>query len=259
VRAAKDRLSDDEREQLASTQRLRVRMWQARSSNSKPTGIILLIISAILLGAAFLSAYSAFEVVAIISFVFGVFLISSGLESKVKLIPSAESVLGPMLAIADDLSRRGFNGGAEYLATDKEGTIMKVGTEPSSDESETLVPVGRGLAASYEREVGPMKDAEMTYIKTWVPKVMVKGLALAESAKLGFRDGSAKLTLRRSTMRPLCVREDFNEKVCMKIGCPLVGSVGEILATATGKEVAFHGCVYDRLKETSTAKYVIKN
>jgi hypothetical protein len=234
-------------------------MWQARSRNSRSTGIILLIFSAAFLAASFLSAYSPFEIVAIISFVFGVFLISSGLEAKVKLIPSAESVLGPMLAIAGDLAKRGFNGRVEYVPVDGEETVMKIGRESPSSETEVLVPVGRGLAASYERELGPMKDAEIEYVKAWLPRLMVKGLGLAEAVKIDVHDGTSKLTLRRSVMRPLCVREDFNEKVCMKIGCPLVSSVGETMASSTRKDVTFHGCEYDRLKEVSTAKYVISH
>jgi hypothetical protein len=255
----KGQLAGAEQGPLSSAESLRVKMWQARSRNSRSTGIILLIFSAAFLAASFLSAYSPFEIVAIISFVFGVFLISSGLEAKVKLIPSAESVLGPMLAIAGDLAKRGFNGKAEYVPVDGGETVMQVGREPSSGETETLVPVGRGLAASYERELGPLKDVDPEYIRTWLPRLMVKGLALAEVAKIAVSDGTTKLSLRRSVMRPLCVREDFNEKVCRKIGCPLVSSVGETMASSTRKEVTFHGCEYDRLKEVSTAKYVINH
>src|SRR5260370_40255189 len=133
--------------------------------------------------------------------------------------------MGPMLAIAGDLAKRGFSGRVEYVPVDGEETVMKVGREPPSSETETLVPMGRGLAASYERELGPMKDAEIEYVKAWLPRLMVKGLGLAEAVKIDVHDGTAKLTLRRSVVRPLCVREDFNEKGCMRIGCPLVSSV----------------------------------
>src|SRR5260370_38903201 len=104
-----------------------------------------------------------------------------------------------------------------------------------------------------------MQDAAIEYVKAWLDRLMVKGLGLAEAVKMDVHDGTAKLTLRRSVMRPLCVREDFNEKVCMRIGCPLVSSFGEIMALSTGKEVTFHGCEYDRRKEVSTAKYWIKH
>jgi len=236
-----------------------MKMWQARASNSKSTGLLLLIVSAAFLATSFLTASSSFEVLAIISFVFGVFLTASGLEANVKLIPSAESLLGPLLALSEGLGKRGFNGMAEYVPRDEGETIMKVGKEPASGEAETLVPIGRGLVASYERELGTLKDVDMEYVKTWVPGVMVKGLALAEAAKIGVRDGTAELTLLKSVMRPLCVRQEFNERVCMKLGCPLVSSVGEVLASSTGKEVTFQGCVYDPTGEVSTAKYGIKD
>jgi hypothetical protein len=248
-----------EESQLSSGEALRVRAWQARSSNSKSTGILLLVVSAVLLAGSFLSGYAPFEIVSIISFVFGVFLISSGLESRVKLIPSAESLQGPLLAVADDLSKRGFKGRAEYVPTDGGETVMQVGKESARAKPETLIPVGRGLAASYERELGPLKGANLEYVKTWVPRLMAKGLGLAEVAKISVRDDEAELTMRRPVVRPLCVREDFNEKVCMKIGCPLVSSVGEVLASSTGRNVTFQGCEYNRLKEISTARYVIEH
>jgi len=221
--------------------------------------MVLLIVSAAFLATAFLAASSYFEIMSIISFISGVYLISSGLETNVKLIPSAESVYGPLLALSEDLAKRGFNGNAEYVAKEGGQTTMEVHRELAVGATETLVPVGRGLVTSYERELGPLKDAEMEYVRAWIPRVMVKGLALAEAAKMDVHDETAQLTLGRSVMRPLCVREDFNEKVCAHIGCPLVGSIGEVLALSAGKNVAFLGCRYDPLKESSTAKYGIKN
>jgi len=243
---------------LSPAEKLRTKMWQARARNSKSTGMVLLIVSAAFLATSFLAAATSFEIMAIISFVFGVFLISSGLESTVKLIPAAEGVVGPLLSLADDLAKRGFNGNAKYVPKEDGETVMEVGTEPSGGATETILPIGGGLVASYARELGALKDAETEYLTTWIPRVMVKGLGLAEAAKLDVQDGTAEMTMRRSAMRPLCVREDVNAKVCNCIGCPLVSSIGEVLASSTGKEVTFLGCVYDPLKEVSTAKYRIQ-
>ena len=55
------------------------------------------------------------------------------------------------------------------------------------------------------------------------------------------------------------LREEFNVKVCTTIGCPLVSSVGEVLASSTGEDAGFLGCAYDPIKEISTAKYRIKH
>jgi hypothetical protein len=230
-------------------------MWQARARNSKSTGMVLLIVSAAFLATSFLAASSSFEIMAIISFIFGVFLISSGFEANVKLIPSAESVLGPLLALSEELVNRGFAGRARYVPTDDRGVVMQVGTGFVGGKSESHVPIGSGLVTLYERELGPLKDADIEYIKTWIPRVIDKGLSLAETAKIDIEDSTAKSTFMRPFIRPLCVREDFNEKVCMTIGCPLVSSVGEVIALSSGKEVAFLGCCYDRLRETSTASF----
>ena len=79
---------------------------------------------------------------------------------------------------------------------------MQVGTEPIGGQTETLVPIGRGLVMSYERELGQLKDTDMEYMRTWIPRVMVKALALAEAAKIDVSDGTAELILRN----PSCGR-----------------------------------------------------
>jgi hypothetical protein len=236
---------------------LRIRMWEARSSHSRSTGLALLGLSGVFLALSFLTAFTPFEILALVSFVVGVFLISVELEPRTKLLPSAESLMGPLLALARDLEARGFGGSAVYVPRSG-GVTMRVTKNDGSSGPLELVPVGKGIVVSVEREVGSLKDAEFSYLRAWVPKAFEKGLSLAEGARIDSRDGRFEASFDRPFVRPLCVREEFNQKVCGTLGCPLVSSVGEILASSTGKEVAYHGCSYDRIRQTSHAVYELK-
>lgn len=269
-RIRKSRRGKGEGAQLTPAEMLRIRMWEARSSHSRSTGVALLGLSGVFLALSFLTSFVAFEILALVSFVVGVFLISVELEPRTKLLPSAESLMGPLLALAGDLEARGFGGNVVYVPRN-EGVTMRVTKKNEKEESGRvrkknnrtsdpleLLPVGRGIVVSVEREIGSLKDAEFSYLKAWVPKAFEKGLSLAEGARIDSRDGGFDALFDRPFVRPLCVREEFNQKVCGTIGCPLVSSVGEILASSTGKEVAYRGCSYDRMRETSHAVYELK-
>jgi hypothetical protein len=246
---------------LTPTERLRMRMWRERESHTRATGLMLLITSGALLAVSFVTGYPGFEVVSIVSFVAGVFLLASEAEATVKLLPSAEAELGPLLSLSGDLRARGFEGNATYVPQDDGQTVMQIGRKSGGGgDSTTLLPVGRGLVKSYERELGRLRDAEPGYVQTWLPRVLVKGLGLTEGAKIKVSEsGDAKAVLRRPFVRPLCVREDFNVSVCALFGCPLVSSVGEALATSEKRKVLYLGCDYDRLTQTATAAFVIKD
>lgn len=243
--------------QLTPTETLRIRMWEARSSHSRSTGMALLGTSGVFLALSFLTAFAPFEILALVSFVVGVFLISVELEPRVKLLSSAESLMGPLLALTGDLKARGLEGSATYVPGER-GVTMSFSSRDGSSDPLDLVPVGRGLVVSVEREVGSLKDAEFTYVKDWVPKAFEKGLNVVERATLNLKDWKVEASFNRPFVRPLCVNDDFNEKVCARVGCPLVSSVGEIIASSTGKQVAYHGCSYDRMAETSRAMYELK-
>lgn len=236
---------------------LRIRMWDARSSHSRSTGLAFLGLSGTFLAVSFLTSFGPFEILALASFVVGVFLVSVELEPRVKLVPSAESLMGPLLALSDELRTRGFAGNATYV-TLKDGVAMRVPRSDGSPDYLDLVPVGRGISSSVEREIGALKDAEFSYVKTWVPKAMEKGLNLAQGMKITSRGENLEVAFDRPFVRPLCVREEINQRVCKSLGCPLVSAFGEILASSTGKEVVYQGCKYDRSKETSQAGYLLK-
>ena len=233
-------------------------MWQSRASHSRATGLLLLLVSGIMLAVSYLTRYTLFEVVSIASFVLGVILIASELESKVKLVPSAASLVGPLLAFAQQLSDNGLNGKATYVPS-REGVEMRIGSGSGGAMPVSLPPVGRGLFEAYERELGPLRERGASYIETWIPRVLVDGLGIVEDAKIKVGGDAVEVKFRGPFVRPLCVRRDINEKICGRVGCPLVSSMGESLAASLTKSVTHIGCTYDTPSQTSVARFSIVN
>jgi hypothetical protein len=216
----------------------------------------MLVVSGAFLSFAFLTNYTLFEMVALVSFVMGVFLITTELEPRVKLLPAAEGLAGPLLALSNDLTLRGYEGTAAYVPREG-GVAMQFRTQGGA-EPLTLPPVGHGLAAALEREVGPLADVEFSYVADWVPRAFERGLGLAARVKLNSKGGSVEAALQRPYVRALCGSEEFSKKVCCRFGCPLVSSLGEVLAASSGAEVAYNGCIYDYKSQTSTATFTVE-
>src|SRR5712692_169121 len=153
-------------------ERLRARMWQSRGSHSRAVGIVLLITSGLLMATSYLTRYTLFEVSSIASFVFGLILLASEIEPKVKLIPSAESQLGPLLAFSNVLKAGGLEGKAWFVSS-SHGVRMEFRTEGHDENVVSFPPLGKGLYDAYERELGPLKDGGKDFAETWLPRVLV--------------------------------------------------------------------------------------
>ena len=238
-------------------ERLRARMWQARGSHSRGVGIVLLFTSGMLMAISYLTRYTLFEVSSIASFVFGLILLASELEPKVKLIPSAESQLGPLLAFSDVLKASRLDGKARFISS-SDGVRMEFGTEAQDGNVATFQPLGKGLYDAYERELGPLKDRGKEFVETWLPRVLVDGLELAQDAKITVSDGMAETKIRGPYVRPLCVRHEVNERICRKVGCPLTSSISEALASSLAMEIEHGGCSYDPATQTSSSRHLIR-
>src|SRR5207245_3861796 len=143
-------------------------MWQARGSHSRGVGIVLLFTSGMLMAISYLTRYTLFEVSSIASFVFGLILLASELEPKVKLIPSAESQLGPLLAFSDVLKASRLDGKARFISS-SDGVRMEFGTEAQDGNVATFQRLGKGLYDAYDRELVPLKDRGKGTVETWFP------------------------------------------------------------------------------------------
>lgn len=120
-----------------------------------------------------------------------------------------------------------------------------------------ITPYGHEMLEYYESEAGKLRGKGLDFAKQWLPKVLRDASGLVESATIGDNDGEVRTDFVRPFVRPLCVKPYFTENVCNSIGCPLVNSIGEALALATGKTVSHVLCRYDPLTQTAHAVHRI--
>ncbi|MEM0117543.1 MAG: hypothetical protein QXV32_03775 [Conexivisphaerales archaeon] len=231
--------------ELSDSELLRVKMWRARAQNSRLLGLIMLILSAALFLLSYETLAIVYEVGSLAAFVIGAALILTQLDPKVKLYPASDTSLGPLLALAEMLRGRYGMFSVTFESTD-EGDKMVVTPKGNTETMQlSLEPIGEGLVRSYERELGELNGKGEDYIESWLTKTLSQGLGLVESAKIVFIDGEMQSTLQKPFVRTLCVQQEMTEHVCNTMGCPLIASLGQSAAKATGKKISHIECKYD--------------
>jgi hypothetical protein len=131
--------------------------------------------------------------------------------------------------------------------------------EGDETPSSKIEPVGKGLVVSYERELGELNGKGEDYIESWLVKTITQGLGLAESAKIKFEDGEMQSILDKPFIRTLCVREEMTKHVCNIMGCPLIASIAQSAAKATGKKIVHVECRYDPSTQRAISRHKVKD
>jgi len=231
-------------------------MWRSRTRNSRPIGFLLIILSAGLFGLAFATGTLISEVSSLVAFVLGSLLLISSFEQKVAIFPSVEAVDGPVKAFVSVLKEKGWVGKAAFVPR-SEGVKMLLETHNSPIESMAIDPYGHDLVEYYESQMGEFSGRGLKFVEDWLPRVLTDSAGLVQSASISHDKNEVTTKLVRPFVRPLCVKTFFTENVCNGLGCPLVNSVGEGIASATGAPVSHVNCSYDPLTQTATAVHEI--
>jgi len=253
---------DPEFSNLSDVDLLRVRLWRARASHSRGAGLALVLLSAALFCAAFLTQALFIEVASVSSFVIGVALLAYEAEPRVKLFPSMSSLIGPLKAVEDELERHDVSKGkATFQASQQDGghdLMTFVGEGGGGDAPRySIPPLGDGLVHAYELELGDMRKLELEGAKVWLPRVMVEGLTLADRVEMRFSGNEVVTEIEKPFVRMLCVQDFMTKGMCRTSGCPLAASVGQALARASGRPVIHDGCEYDPAIQKATLKQTI--
>jgi hypothetical protein len=229
-----------------------------RRGSSRVLGVTLILTSALLFVAAFVTSFLPFELGSLISFVLGVALLAVELEPRVRLSVAAEGMQGYIHAMDGALHAANAEGKATYVPHKNQATMaFEVGAGNSRLE---LPQVGAGLNDEFLKQLGDMEEKGLDYFSMWVPKALVDNLAAAEDVKVA-RDGDrVSVTMSKPFVRRLCVDPFVNANVCCRMGCPLAGAVAGALAVTTGKEVRFDICSYDpKAQRASTSLQVTQS
>jgi hypothetical protein len=260
----KDTKTKAKEEGLSDVDLLRVRLWRARASHSRQAGLALVILSAALFAAAFLTSALIFEVGSVSSFVVGLSLLAYEAEPRVKLFPSMSSLIGPLMAVKDDLRRHNVAKAKavfERSPSPQSGRDLMsfvAGTNEEDEHRYSIPPLGEGLVHAYELELGDLTKLNVDEAKVWLPRVMVDGLGLADRVAMKSSGNEVTTVMEKPFVRILCVQDFMVDGLCQVSGCPLAASVGQALARASGKPVTHNGCTYDPVTQKATLKDFIE-
>ncbi len=247
---------------LSDVDLLRIRLWKARASHSREAGLALVVLSAGLFGAAFLTSALIFEVGSVSSFVIGLGLLAYEAEPRVKLFPSTSSLIGPLKAVQSDLEAHGVSKARAVFekSASGEGEVMAFSDDGDGEGAPrySIPPLGEGLVHAYELELSDMAKLDVEEAKVWLPRVMVEGLGLADGVKMKSSGDEVTTVMEKPFVRALCVQDFMAEGMCQTSGCPLAASVGQALARASGKAVVHHGCTYDPVTQRATLRNSIE-
>lgn len=236
---------------VTTAELLRLRLWRSRNQNSRLLGLIMLTLSAALFILSYETSALVFEIGSIASFIIGAALIFTQLEPKVKLYPASDTSLGPLLALGRIL-REKYGEFSVIYYSDASGDHMEIIDENEKTQDD-IIPVGEGLVVSYERELGDIDGKGEDFIQSWLAKTITQGLGLADSMELTLEDSYIKANIVKPFVRTLCVQERVNRYICNSTGCPLMASVAQSVAKATGRKVAHIKCEYDPLSQTASS------
>ncbi|MDA4126816.1 MAG: hypothetical protein OK452_06410 [Thaumarchaeota archaeon] len=236
---------------MSDVERMRLRVWQARSARSRAAGLGLIIASGVLFVISSVSGTFAIEVASLSAFAVGVVLLAYEVEPRVKILPSALSLLGPLKLSKELMKLEGLEGSATYIPSEGEVTMSFLSRITSNQFP--VPPLGHGLYEAYEKELGGLLGKGLDYALFWLPRTIVDGLGLADRVEMKRRGTIVESKLTKPFVRPLCVNEFMTENYCGTMGCPLVASMAEALVNSTGKRVVHIGCRYDPSNQTATA------
>jgi len=244
-------------------------LWKARGRRSKIAGTVYLIISAFFLILSFFTRYIVFEVISILSLLLGVMLVLVGLEKYVKLSVAEEALASAMLPINSLIEHLELKGKAAYIPHSSEvfvfipkkennkAVLKKVKELAISEKGLVTLSPATFLAELYERELGGnVKKFDLDYLFKWLPKMLVDDLKIAEKIEITRDEDRVRFELYEPLFSHLCEEERISA-ACKTVGCPICGSLANLLAKNTERIVFYHGCVYDSNKKRLTTSFTL--
>jgi hypothetical protein len=116
-----------------------------------------------------------------------------------------------------------------------------------------ITPPGTALSRLFEEELGfSFTKTDLNQIQNKLPKLLVEGLELAESAEIQIQGNVVTLEITGSILDEISRQTDSQPKTHKQVGCLLSSAIACILAKATGKPVTIQN--ETRNQETKTTK-----
>lgn len=253
--------------------RLREKMWKVRGRRTRITGAIYLVMSGFFLLLAYITRYIVFEVISILTLLLGAVFVFIGVESYVKQDVANRAVVSPLVPLASLLSHLKVEGKAIYippaskqhsgkifLQTQDEVSlptfreILKENNLSVLDKGILMPSFGSALLQLYEDELGDLQKLDLEYLMTWLPRVLVNGLRIAEEVEMTQNANDIHVKIANLAFRNVC-QNPASEIVCKVTGCPVCSSIAEAVSKNTGRIVYYLRCETDQVKRETNAFY----
>jgi hypothetical protein len=193
---------------------------------------------------------------------------------KASLLPStATSSLTTIQHIISELNYegKGIHLPPRYLKELKGGKVFipmkkEIIMPPTNDMGEEkvflknpkgifLTPSGLGLVNLFENELGTdFTKADLSYLITNLPKLLVEELEIAEDAELKIENNVIQVKIIDSIYKDFWKEARKLSNVYNSIGCPLCSSIAIALTRATGKPV-----IIENIEATEDGKTINAN
>jgi hypothetical protein len=121
-----------------------------------------------------------------------------------------------------------------------------------------ITPPGAALSRLFEHELGfSFTKTNLIQVKFKLPKLLVEGLELAESAKIQIQGNTITLEITANILDEICRQTDSQPKTHKQVGCLLSSAIACVLAKATGKPVTIQSETRNIETKTTQIEYQI--
>lgn len=240
------------------------RFLRLHGKRMKIIGNVSLVLSAILLVAAYFSRYYVFETTSIILLFFGLILILRSVEPYMKTKVANMAVASSLITLKNTMDYLEVGGKAVYLPPSEEsGVKMLVSTKNEgilsknnslSSKKPLLEPTGSGLLKLCEEEFSSLLSSDLDYLFKSLPRVLVEGLGVAEKVEFRKENETIQVEIYASSFRFLCQEPKINS-ICNNIGCPIESLIAEALSRCSRSIVHLENCVYEPKKLVTKVTY----
>ncbi len=121
-----------------------------------------------------------------------------------------------------------------------------------------ITPPGSALSRLFEDELGfSFTKTNLNQIQNKLPRLLVEGMELAESAEIQIQGNTVTLEITGSVLDEICKQTDSQPKTHKQVGCLLSSAIACVLAKATGKPVTIQNETRSPEIKTTKIEYQI--
>jgi hypothetical protein len=121
-----------------------------------------------------------------------------------------------------------------------------------------ITPPGLALSRLFEKELGfSFTETDLNRLQNKLPKLLVGGLELAESAEIQIQGNTVSIEVSGGTLDDICRQTDSQPKTHRQVGCFLSSALACVLVKTTGKPITIQNETHNQETKTTKIEYQI--